>query len=56
MCLQIVFYLVTPVTPPFFNGVINSNPLYPFKNKKYMSSVTHVTLVTPKNDDIQNIN
>ena len=44
---------VTPVTPSFLQCYTNDDSLQSLKNKAYKAFVTPVTLVTPKNDNIQ---
>ena len=44
---------VTPVTPSFLECYTNDDSLQTLENKAYKDFVTPVTLVTPKNDNIQ---
>lgn len=44
---------VTLVTPSFLEGYTNDDSLQSLKNKDYKAFVTPITLVTPKNDNIQ---
>ncbi len=44
---------VTPVTPSFLECYTNDDSLQTLENKAYKAFVTPVTLVTPKNDNIQ---
>ena len=44
---------VTPVTPSFLECYINDDSLQTLENKACKAFVTPVTLVTPKNDNIQ---
>ena len=44
---------VTPVTPSFLTCYTNDDDLQTLENKAYKDFVTPVTLVTPKNDNIQ---
>jgi hypothetical protein len=44
---------VTPVTPSFLECYTNDDSLQTLENKVYKAFVTPVTLVTPKNDNIQ---
>ena len=44
---------VTPVTPSFLQCYTNDDNLQSLKNRAYKAFVTPVTLVTPKNDNIQ---
>jgi hypothetical protein len=44
---------ITPVTPSFFECYTNDDDLQTLEDKAYKVFVTPVTLVTPKNDNIQ---